>query len=86
MTNIKQLRKELKKARAKAARDQEEKDLKKELFELRNKKKLALVRNVKGNLADLAKAIAKKSKGKKKKKTNKKSYDPFKNVNFKAFS
>ena len=86
MTNIKQLRKELKKARAKAARDQEEKDLKKELFELRNKKKLALVRNVKGNLADLAKSMAKKSKGKQQKKTNKKSYDPFKNVNFKAFS
>ena len=94
MTSLKELREEVKEARAQSHRDNEEANLKKELFELRHKKKIAFAHKVGGGLTHMGKnavAMAKsatqeKPQAKRKeKKKKKKKYDPFSNVNFGAF-
>jgi len=93
MSNIEELRREIAEEKAKAAKKQEEKDLRKELFLLRNPKKVAAVRNIGSNLKHMGKnavamaksAIKEKPRSKKKQIKKKKPYDPFENVNFNAF-
>lgn len=86
MVSMRELKQQVKAARKKKAKEDEKKRLQQELFNLKHGKKVKVLKNIGANLKHMGKnAVAMTTPKTVKKKKKKKSYDPFKNVNFNAF-